>query len=151
MKKTIGRRDKADFPEFMLSDIEMKVDTGAYTSSIHCHHIKECSENDGTYIEFELLDPSHPEYNSKKFRTKKYKERKIKNSFGQTEKRFVITTIITLFGTDYPIELSLSERSEMKYPILIGRKLLNNRFVVDTSKNNLSNKLKNGSQKEIEK
>ena len=142
MKKVIGRLDRADFPEFELFDIKMKVDTGAYTSSIHCHHIQEKHQEDGTYIEFELLDPSHPEYQSKKIRTKQYKERKIKNSFGQSEKRFVIKTIITLFQTDYPIELSLSERSEMKYPILIGRKLLNKRFIVDTVKKDLSYKLK---------
>ena len=41
MKITIGRSDKADFPELSLFDIDLKVDSGAYTSSIHCTDIQE--------------------------------------------------------------------------------------------------------------
>ncbi len=143
MKIIIGRKDKADFPEFPLNDIECKIDTGAYTSSIHCHQIKECVINDAKHIEFYLLDPSHPDYTQEKLKTKHYKKKRVKNSFGRSEQRFVIETFITLFGEDYPIELSLSERSEMKYPILLGRKLLKGRFIVDSSKYDISFKLKN--------
>lgn len=147
MKKTIGRKDKADFPELMLTDLDIKVDTGAYTSSIHCHHIEEKEVDGEKCIAFSLLDPSHPEYNDKQFIAHHYTEKPIKNSFGQSEKRFVISTSIILFGEEYPIELSLSERSEMKSPVLIGRKLLNKRFLVDTDKINLSFKLKKQSLK----
>jgi hypothetical protein len=52
-----------------------------------------------------------------------------------------VETTIVIFDEEFPIELSLSERSDMKYPVLIGRKLLNRRFVVDTSKKYLSHKL----------
>lgn len=148
MKKTIGRKDKADFPELNLENIELKVDTGAFTSSIHCHHIEEYDDNGDKWIGFFLLDPSHPEYTERKYKSKNYTERTIKNSFGQSEKRFIINTIIFIFGEEYPIELSLSERSEMKSPILIGRKLLNGRFIVDTDKANLSYKLKKKQQKQ---
>lgn len=142
MKTTIGRKDKADFPELFLTNISLKVDTGAYTSTIHCHHITEVVIDEERYVEFQLLDPSHLKFKDEKFKTKKYKKKIIKNSFGESEQRFVIETIIIIFGKEYPIELSLSERSDMKYPILIGRKLLNERFIVDTSQVNLSYKLK---------
>lgn len=146
MKKIIGRKDKADFPELFLKNINCKVDTGAYTSSIHCHHIQEV-ELDGTkFIEFQLLGPTHTKFQDEKFRTKRYKKKRIKNSFGKSEWRFVIETSIALFGNEYPVELSLSERSEMKYPILLGRKLLRGRFIVDISQYNLSFKMK---QKEL--
>lgn len=141
-KIVIGKKDKADFPELGLQEIDIKVDTGAYTSSIHCHHIKECLENGESFIEFQLLDPSHKDYNHKKFRVKNFKEKKIKNSFGNSEIRYIIKTTILIFNKVIPIELSLSERSEMKFPVLIGRKLLNKRFVVDTSKSNLSHEAK---------
>lgn len=118
------------------------MDTGAYTSSIHCHHIQEVMIDGTKFIEFQLLDPSHTKFQDEKFKTKRYKKKKIKNSFGQAEWRFVVETSIVLFGNEYPIELSLSERSEMKYPILIGRKLLRGRFIVDISQYNLSFKLK---------
>lgn len=140
--KTIGRIDKADFPELFLSNINIKIDTGAYTSTIHCDDIKEVIIDGEKYIEFKLLDPTHPQYSDNKFKTKRFKKRMIKNSFGKAEQRFVVETTIVIFEEEYPIELSLSERSNMKYPILIGRKLLNRRFCVDTSKQNLSFKLK---------
>ena len=142
MNTIIGRVDKADFPELSLINISIKVDTGAYTSSIHCHHITEVMIGDEMYIEFELLDPSYAKFHGKKFKTKRYKKKSVKNSFGISEERFIIETIIIIFGNEYPIELSLSERSDMKYPILIGRKMLNGRFIVDTSKVNLSYRLK---------
>lgn len=142
MKIIIGRRDKADFPELSLKNISLKVDTGAYTSSIHCHHIREVNIDGEMHVEFELLDPKHAKFKDRKFKTKRYKKKTIKNSFGITEERFLIETLIVIFGTEFPIEFSLSERSDMKYPILIGRKMLNKRFIVDTSQINLSYKLK---------
>ena len=134
VKILIGRTDKADFPELNLTDIDFKVDTGAYTSSIHSHDIKELVINGEKHIEFKILDSSHPEYNNQIFKTKHYKKKRVKNSFGKSEQRFVIETIIIIFGNEYPIELSLSERSDMKYPVLIGRKLLKGRFIVDISR-----------------
>ena len=145
--KIIGRIDKADFPELFLSNINIKVDTGAYTSTIHSHHIKEIVIDGEKHIEFQLLDPTHSKYRDEIFKTKRYKKKRVKNSFGKSEQRFVVETIIVIFEEEYPIELSLSERSDMKYPILIGRKLLNKRFIVDTSKQNLSFKLKKKKRK----
>jgi hypothetical protein len=144
---TIGRIDKVDLLELSLLNISVKVDTGAFTSTIHSHHIKEVIMDGEKQIEFQLLDPSHPKYKDVLFKTKRYKKRSVKNSFGKSEQRFVIETTIVLFGEEYPIELSLSERSDMKYPILIGRKLLNKRFIVDTSKQNLSYRMKKKTQK----
>lgn len=141
-KLIIGRKDKADFPELKIKNIDIKIDTGAYTSSIHCHHIEERVVDNKKVIKFELLDPSYSQYKKKEFITESYSEKRIKNSFGNTEKRFIIKTSIKLFDTDFPIELSLSERGEMKYPVLIGRKLLVGKFIVDPSKYNLSYKMK---------
>ncbi len=140
--KIIGRIDKADFPELSLTDIKVKVDTGAYTSTIHSHHIQEVDSGVEKHIEFQLLDPSNPMYTDEIFKTKRYKKRRVKNSSGSSEQRFVVETTIVIFEEEYPISLSLSERSDMKYPILLGRKLLNKRFIVDTSKQNLSHKMK---------
>lgn len=143
-KLTIGRRDKADFPEFGLSELDVKVDTGAFTSSIHCHHIREIRKDGKKHLEFDLLDPAHAQYHERVCTTERYTQRTIKNSFGESEKRYVIKTVITLFGRDFPVELSLSERGAMKYPVLLGRKLLSGRFVVDPGLYNLSHKEKMG-------
>ncbi len=140
--ETIGRVDIVDFPELQLQGINIKVDTGAYTSSIHSHDIQEVELKGEKYIKFKLLDPSHPKYNGKVFKVKDYTEKQIKSSFGNIENRFIIKTIIVLFGKDYPIELSLSERNGMKFPILLGRKFINKKFIVNTALKNISFKLK---------
>ncbi len=140
--KIIGRIDKADFPELELQDIDVKIDTGAYTSSIHSHEIKEVEIDGVKHIEFKLLDPSHPSYKDKILKTKNYKLKRIKSSFGNIEQRFIVKTIIVVFGKEYPIELSLSERSVMKFPILLGRKFLNKKFITNTSLKNISYNLK---------
>jgi len=145
----IGRIDKADFPEINLRDIEIKVDTGAYTSSIHCHDVQEVESNGVKHIEFELLDPSHPEYENEIYKIKNYNEKAIKSSNGAIEQRFIIRTIIVIFNQEYPIELSLSERSDMKFPILLGRKFLNKRFIVNPALKNASFKLKSKPKKNI--
>ena len=143
MKITIGRIDKADFPELFLEDIDVKIDSGAYTSSIHCENIEEIIKNDVPFIKFKLLDPEHPLYNNKEFSTKNYKSKTVKSSNGISEKRFLVETEIKIFNEIFPIHLTLSERKDMKFPILLGRKFLNKKFVIDTAKKDLSHKIKN--------
>lgn len=142
-KITIGRKDKAHFPKLGLENIDIKVDTGAYTSAIHCQKIETKQVKDKEVLTFTLLDPSHEQYNNKKFSTDKFHKKLIKNSFGSSEKRYIIETEILLFGKTHPIELSLSERGEMKFPILIGRRFLMGNFIVDPSRYDLSHKREN--------
>ncbi|GAB7257240.1 ATP-dependent zinc protease family protein [Polaribacter sp. OB-PA-B3] len=143
MKITIGRIDKADFPELSLTDIDVKIDSGAYTSSIHCSNIEEITVDDSTFIRFKLLDPDHDLYNNKEFTFKNYASKVVKSSNGISETRFMIHTEIIMFNDKFPIYLTLSERKDMKFPILLGRKFLNKKFVIDTAKKNLSHKSKN--------
>ena len=140
VKLVIGRREKVDFPNLKLYDMDAKIDTGAYTSAIHCDSVRTVRKNGRRYVRFRLLDPSHPAYEEKEIRKPLLARRKIKNSFGQTEFRYIIKTKISLFGHDHDIELSLSDRSKMEYPILLGRKFLMKKFVVDVSRFNLSRK-----------
>ncbi len=142
MKKkiTIGRKDKADFPDLGLKAVSIKIDTGAYTSAIHCHKIEKLEKDGKTHLIFTVLDPSHRQYKHYDYSTENFSEKRIKNSFGNSEKRFVIETDIKIFGQKYDIELSLSTRDKMKFPILIGRRFLMGKFIVDPSKYDLSNK-----------
>ncbi|WP_158841484.1 ATP-dependent zinc protease family protein [Polaribacter sp. L3A8] len=143
MKITIGRIDKADFPELILEDIDVKIDSGAYTSSIHCSNIEEITVDTEKFIRFTLLDPEHPFYNNKEFSTKKYASKLVKSSNGISEERFLIETEIVIFNKSFPIHLTLSERKDMTFPVLLGRKFLNHKFLIDTTMKDLSHKLKN--------
>ena len=70
-------------------------------------------------------------------------QKMVKSSNGISEKRFLIETEIVIFNESFPIHLTLSERKDMTFPILLGRKFLNKKFVIDTAKKDLSFKLKN--------
>jgi hypothetical protein len=142
MKITIGRYDKADFPEFKLFAIDIKIDSGAYTSSIHCTKITEVVINGEECLKFTLLDGTHSSYNDTEFITKNYTSKLVKSSNGISEERFLINTTIVLFNQSFSIDLTLTERSGMKFPVLLGRKFLNDKFIIDTSLKNLSSKHK---------
>ncbi|MBW3470410.1 ATP-dependent zinc protease family protein [Arthrospiribacter ruber] len=140
MKKTIGRREKISLPEWGLNQITAKIDTGAYTSSIHCESVEELSDNEGKYLEFQLLEATHRRYQKKKIKTRVYTQKKVKNSFGQAEIRYKVSTDVLMFGEIFQAEFTLTDRSKMKNPILLGRKLLQGRFIVDVEEVNLSKK-----------
>lgn len=134
MKRTIGRIDKVDFLELELYNIAVKIDTGAYTSSIHCKNVIE----DAGMLRCNFLDKEHPGYDGKEFIFKKYQIKKVKSSNGIVQTRYMVQTTLILFGEKHNIQLTLSDREEMKFPVLLGRKFLNKKFIVDTSLTNLS-------------
>jgi hypothetical protein len=131
-KKTIGRTELVCFPDFSLEKIQAKIDTGAYTSSIHCTQI---TEKEGM-LEFVLRIKNGKENPKKVFQTNNYKKKLIKSSNGIIQSRYVIKTHITILKKTYLSEFSLANRSKMKNAVLIGRKLLNHRFLVDVALKN---------------
>lgn len=132
--QTLGRSDRVDLPGLNLEDIQAKIDTGAYTSSLHCLRAEIV---DGE-LEFVLLDEEHPEFTGMKYRFKNFDQREIKNSFGEAELRFVIKTKVKLYDTVIRAEFSLSNRGNLKFPVLLGRKILRHRFLIDVTKKDLS-------------
>lgn len=130
-KRTIGRRERVDFPDLDLFGIEAKVDTGAYTTALHCHDIRVEKQNGGDLLCYRLLDPDHPIYNNKEFTTSEFWRKKVRNSFGQMEERYIIKTRIRIGPYLVKAFLSLTDRGSMRYPVLLGRRLLKRRFIVD--------------------
>ncbi|MCS6917867.1 MAG: RimK/LysX family protein [Chitinophagales bacterium] len=129
---TIGRVDRVDFPELGLYDVPAKIDSGAYTSSIHCESLEAYYESGEHRIAFRLPG------SNRLYSAAVYASRRVRNSFGQTAYRYTIKTPVVLFGKEYPVELALTDRSAMKYPVLLGRQLLRNRFIIDVTRINLS-------------
>lgn len=142
-KKVIGRFDKADFPLLDLENIAIKIDTGAYTSSIHCDNIAE--REDALHCTF--LDEEHPLYNGKEFVFKKYDIVFVRSSNGIIQKRFQVQSTIKIFDKIFKISLSLSARQEMRFPVLIGRKFLTKKFIVDPELTDISYNLKSDEHK----
>jgi hypothetical protein len=133
-KQLIGRKEIVDFPELGIFGIAAKIDTGAYTSTLHCRDIKVKENEKG--LCFKVLDPSHPIYSEKEQCVKGFSRKKIRNSFGEEEERYIIVTKIKIAGRVIKSIISLTDRGKMKYPVLIGRRILKNKFIVDVSLKN---------------
>lgn len=121
-----------------LYDIEMKIDTGAYTSTIHCKNVKV----EDNYLKCNFLDEDNPNYHEKEIVFDEYDVKVVKSSNGQAQARYRIKTEIVLFGKTEPIYLTLSDREEMRFPVLLGRNFLTKKYIVDINRTNLSYKLK---------
>ncbi len=133
-KRTLGRVDIVDFPKLELNGVNVKIDTGAYTSSIHCSEIKE---KDGKlHCIFENKD--HPNFKTEEIVFDTFSYTDVKSSNGIKENRFKIKTDVIFFGKTYKINLTLSTRDDMKFPVLIGRQFLKRKFLVDVDLENQS-------------
>lgn len=126
--RLIGRREFVYFPELELGPVEAKIDTGAYTSSLHCENITINYENSRAILYFTLEQGT-----SKTYRFEDFTRKKIKNSFGEMEERYVIKTLIKIGRKKIRSTISLSNRDNMRYPVLIGRKLLKGKFLIDVN------------------
>lgn len=143
-QKIIGRLELVDLPDWNFHDLEAKIDTGAYTSSLHCHDIEPFQNEGEKWVRFYLLDPDHEAYSDQKLEMPIYDQREVKSSNGEIELRFFVQTKIQFYHDLYTIEFSLTDRSAMKYPLLIGRKFLKKGpFIVDVTQKNLSHSKKN--------
>ncbi|MFN6089905.1 MAG: ATP-dependent zinc protease [Cyclobacteriaceae bacterium] len=129
----LGRSDRVDLPGLGLENIHAKIDTGAYTSSLHCSSAKVVNGQ----LEFVLLDEEHPEFTGMKFKMSKFTQREVRNSSGEAELRYIIRTTIKLFNRKIRAEFSLSDREKLRFPVLLGRKILRNRFLIDVTKKDL--------------
>lgn len=137
-KKIIGRIDKIDFPKLGLFDIDVKIDTGAYTSAIHCSEIIE--ENNSLKCIFN--SDVHQNFGKVKIVFDTFSRTNVKSSNGFKENRYKVKSEVILFGKKYKINLTLSTRDDMRYPVLIGRQFLKRKFIVDVDLENVSFNLK---------
>ena len=137
-KKIIGRVDRIDFPELDLFNIDVKIDTGAYTSSIHC---SEIIEEDGK-LHCTFYSEGHPLFSGKEITFNNFSRTDVKSSNGHKENRYKIKSQVIIFGKSYKINLTLSTRDDMKFPVLIGRKFLKQKFLVDVDLEYVSSNLK---------
>ena len=133
-KRIIGRVEMVDLPELGLYHVPAKVDTGAETSVLHCDHYEIFAKDGRRYIRCSI--DGLPD-----FTFLIHRERVIKSSFGQAETRHIFITKIKLFDTLFDIKLSVRDRSNMSYPMLLGRNFISGKFLVDVSLDHFVKKL----------
>lgn len=133
----IGRSELVGFPDLLLDSLPAKSDTGAYRSAIHATNIKLKVKGSKKLLSFDLFagHPSAPY--TRKIETEEFDKAAVENSFGVREERYAVPMRIKVGPRIIKTEFTLADRSMKTYPILLGRKLLNNRFLIDSSRSNI--------------
>ncbi len=113
-------------------DIEVpaKTDTGADSTAIWASDFRV--DQDGT-LSFVLFDKESPYYSGKRHSAKDYEIATVHSSNGTSQIRYRVALELTIRGLTFVTPVNLSDRSQMSLPILIGRKTLKNRFLVDVA------------------
>ncbi|TNC91654.1 MAG: ATP-dependent zinc protease [Thalassolituus sp.] len=129
----LGYIESIELPDLGIC-CDAKVDTGACTSSLHADRIELFNRDGESWVRFHVLFSSPEASLDKMCEAKVLDKRTIASSNGQRSKRYIIQTTITIRDHTWQAEVSLSHRGTMRYPMLLGRKAISGRFLVDVSK-----------------
>lgn len=133
-KMIIGSIEACDLPDIGITDLQIRVDTGAKTSSLHVDNLEKFSKEGKPWVRFDI----HPDvYDIEKVtrcESALHDVRSVKSSNGVSEERYVIKTLIRLGDQSWPIDITLTNRSDMSYLMLFGRQGMGKRILVDPSK-----------------
>lgn len=130
-KLLVGALELCDLPELQIRALNVRIDTGAKTSSLHVDNLDEFERDGKRWVAFDI----HPDiHNVKQIlrREARVKElRVVKSSNGIAEKRYLVDTVIRLSDREWHIDLTLTDRSGMTYLMLLGRQAMAGRIIVD--------------------
>ncbi|MEN9462028.1 MAG: hypothetical protein RIS84_2048 [Pseudomonadota bacterium] len=130
----IGWREWLSLPELGIPSIRAKIDTGARTSALHAFKIEPFEKNGEAWVRFYL----HPYKKQREYvvmcESAIVEQRNITDSGGHREQRYVIATLLNVGEHFFKVELSLTNRANMRYLMLLGRTALRDaHFVVDSA------------------
>jgi hypothetical protein len=132
--KVIGWLERVWLPESSLpgEGVVAKIDTGADSGALHVVYEKLIIKNGKKLLEYQPIDKNHDIV-----QTDKFKNIGVRSSNGTFERRHRIETMIKIQDKTYPIQLTLADRTDMKYDVIIGYKFLEGKFLVDVSQKNI--------------
>lgn len=133
-KKIIGCREWVSIESLNIPAVKARVDSGAKTSSIHAFNIKVSEESGKKFVRFEVNPLQKNKKVTIKCKAPLVDRRTVKSSSGDAEKRYVIKVPIKLGEGVFDIELTLTNRDNMGFRMLLGREAMRGRFIVDPEK-----------------
>ena len=129
-----GWREWVGLPDLDVLAIKAKLDTGARTSALHAFGLETFRRRGHDYARFEI----HPDQDSARGRVRveaRVEEwRRVRSSNGTTQLRPLIHTTLELLGERWEIDLTLTNRDEMGFRMLLGRQALRKNALVDVSR-----------------
>ncbi len=130
-KLTVGAVETGDLPDLGIYRISMRIDTGAATSALHVENLEEFREHGKRWVSFDLLPEVHNVNGTVRITCRIKGRKKVKRTNSDSQRRVVIDTSLRIGRKIWPIKLTLTDRAEMNYPMLLGREAMIGRVTVD--------------------
>ncbi len=130
----IGWREWVGLPDMGIKAIKVKVDTGARSSSLHAFDMQKFSRDGVSWVRFQIHPVQRSSDQAVTVEAPVFAFRSVRSSSGKAAVRPVIITRVLLLGVAWPIELTLANRDEMGFRMLLGRQACRRRFLVDAGK-----------------
>lgn len=147
----VGWDEWISLPELGLVAILAKVDTGAQTSALHAVNIHSYKKDGVERVKYEVHPlPNRPDVTIE-CDSQVVTRRNVISSNGESEERYIVRTPFRLAGQEWPIELSLTNREDMQYRMLIGRSTMSGRIMVDPDRSMLCGELSTALYDEVER
>lgn len=130
-KLLVGWRETLSLPGLGIEGINAKIDTGAKTSCLHAFKVESFEKDEALWVRFWIHPNQHNTELEAVCEAKVTDQRVVRDSGGHEESRFVIESDLRIGGRSWPIEITLTNRENMAFRMLLGRSAMRNRIVVD--------------------
>lgn len=134
----IGWREWLSLPDIGIHEIKAKVDTGARTSALHATNLHSFRKGGKPWARFDVQPMQGNSSVVVRCEAPVRDHREIKNSSGNVDLRVVIETTLAFGDLQWPIEVTLTNRRDMRFRMLLGRTALSGRALVDPRKSFLT-------------
>lgn len=129
-KTVVGWRERVDLPEWGVSGVLAKIDTGARTSAIHVENMQHTTDG---RVEFDVVKSRKASAKHVTVEAAVVRSAVVRTSTGHEQERIVVETLMKLGRTEKRIELTLVSRKRMLCRMLLGRSALEGDFLVDVT------------------
>jgi hypothetical protein len=137
IKACIGWKEWCALPALNIKEIKAKIDTGACSSALHAEVLSISEYRDEKFIRFKVYPHQGDRYAPKICKARLVANRFVTSSSGHRERRYVIRTTITVGKKSFVTDITLTDRSPLRFRMLLGRLALRKNFLIDPAKSHM--------------